>query len=69
MDVLAVREAIRFAAEYVRSGQVRISFMCLYILIVLFNLLQGPLVMEFDTYRYFGHSMSDPGKRLLHTFL
>lgn len=44
MDILTVREAIRFAKEYCDAGN-------------------GPLFMEFETYRYSGHSMSDPGTR------
>lgn len=40
-NVLMVREAVKWAGEYVKE--------------------HGPLFLEADTYRYHGHSMSDPG--------
>ena len=41
MDVLAVRDAVRRAADRCRAGQ-------------------GPVLLEASTYRYYGHSLSDP---------
>ncbi|XP_069685370.1 probable pyruvate dehydrogenase E1 component subunit alpha, mitochondrial [Periplaneta americana] len=42
MNVLSMREGMKFALDYCRKGN-------------------GPFLMEADTYRYLGHSMSDPG--------
>ncbi|XP_044756719.1 pyruvate dehydrogenase E1 component subunit alpha, mitochondrial-like [Coccinella septempunctata] len=42
MDVLAVRESMRYAIDFVSKGN-------------------GPIIVECMTYRYYGHSMSDPG--------
>ena len=63
MDILAVREATRWCADYIRSGKVDFQECHMILPLMCILCVQGPLVMELDTYRYYGHSMSDPGKR------
>lgn len=73
MDILCVREATRFAAEHCRSGKVGLDEMpgLKFYIYIFFSFLmgslstikQGPILMELQTYRYHGHSMSDPGVR------
>lgn len=43
MDIIATRQAVRYARKWVAEDQ------------------KGPIILELVTYRYAGHSMSDPG--------
>ncbi|XP_061882013.1 pyruvate dehydrogenase E1 component subunit alpha, somatic form, mitochondrial-like isoform X1 [Entelurus aequoreus] len=66
MDVLCVREAARFASDHCRSGKVSFLFnkmehlsMCRFISTCPFLVSQGPIIMELQTYRFFGHAIGD----------
>ncbi|XP_061754405.1 pyruvate dehydrogenase E1 component subunit alpha, mitochondrial-like isoform X2 [Nerophis ophidion] len=66
MDVLSVREATRFASDHCRSGKVSFLFnkmehlsLCRFISTCPFLVSQGPIIMELQTYRFFGHAIGD----------
>ena len=65
MDILAIREATKWCADYIHSGKVSTLTVLLTLPRSIYKMLiiQGPILMELHTYRYHGHSMSDPGKR------
>lgn len=59
MDVLAVREAMAWAKRRALTGKGTPLLTTAWFYCVL-----GPVVLEMLTYRYHGHSMSDPGTHI-----